>query len=207
MAVPTPCIPLGNRVHESSNVQNGTMLFNLHDCREDEGGRVEYFIFLHVVLYIDIEEKSPYQCIFVQCGQTFKEPLLMIRHLLTCRVFGEGGTYRCYKCKSRHILKKSTGTERTKDHSKPGNEEDASATSSAIIVPFDTTSNGSHQDEKLQAPRTCSPMKGRASQIKDEEWNKRKDQIRELYITQNYPLGEVMRLMNEKERFEATYVN
>ncbi|RYP34861.1 hypothetical protein DL767_004086 [Monosporascus sp. MG133] len=208
-APPTPCWALSHTIQGSPQVPTASVLLNLLNL-EGSKERIQCRIFLHVIVYILVKDEGvSYKCIFTDCEERFRNPLLLIQHLLICPIFHKGGDYWCYKCSIRHAMQKPPRTEQFIEPLTPSGNEDFRMKGSGIqdhTHSLGMLPNSSSHDEGSQAVGDVSVSRGKASQIKEEEWNKRKDQIHQLYITEKLPLDTVMRCMKEEAGFEATYV-
>ncbi|RYP46180.1 hypothetical protein DL768_007575 [Monosporascus sp. mg162] len=208
-APPNPCWALSHTIQGSPQVPTASVLLNLLNL-EGSKERIQCRIFLHVIVYILVKDEGvSYKCNFIDCKEHFRNPLLLIQHLLICPIFHRGGDYWCYKCNIHHTMQKPPTTEQFIHPLTSSGNEDFRMRSSGIqdhTHSLGMLPDSSSHDEGSQAAADVSVPRGKASQIKEEEWNKRKDKIHQLYITENLPLDSVMGRMKLEAGFEATYV-
>lgn len=207
MDVLKSCLRPRDTTGESDENQHGSLFSCVIDSIDDGSMHIGVWLLLQAMLFIPVEAKS-YKCIFVQCEQTYPHPISMIRHLLECRVFSKGGTYYCYRCKQQHILERAIDAMRSDTQHelrKVANNEESIEAPQCQKSTLGIICNPCNPNEVPREQELRAIPKGRISQIKEEEWEKRKKEIHRLYITEGASLSTVMRIM-EKIGFHATYV-
>ncbi|RYP73013.1 hypothetical protein DL771_003881 [Monosporascus sp. 5C6A] len=207
-APPNSCWALSDTIQDTPHAPNASILLNLLNLEGSKERRIQCRIVLHAIFYTPIKDMGVfYECIFRDCKESFENALLLVQHLLICPMFHKGGIYWCYKCKRHHTLTKCPDTAQLVDRSASSRNKDTMMESSGTQThphSLDTLPSPSVHHKGLQALGDVSVSRGKAAQIKEEDWNNRKDQIHRLYITDNLSLDTVMRRMKEDAGFEAT---
>jgi hypothetical protein len=133
-----------------------------------------------------------YKCVFELCHESFSDPMAMLRHFLLC-TYARGG--QSYWCHTKHQLETFPYTEES--------------TYNPYNPPIYTDSANEHESNSDEwchfASSLSTSTRHRAQPLRDEDWDKYKDAIQELYLTQNKTLKDVKQIMKDAHGFSATY--
>ena len=201
------CASPRQMIQEVIEAPSGSILFHMISSIENGTVHVGVSLLLQTLLSIKLDDQS-YGCIFVECEHKYQHPMLMIRHLLACHVFVEGGVYSCYRCKEQHTLKRPRDTQRSDTLDQNEKDTKTEERTNAIQHHRRSLSTVSNTHNQVDAPCeqiTRAIPKGRVSQIKEEEWEKWKINIYQLYIIEGLSLPNVIAAMKNRG-FHATYV-